>query len=76
MTLPEKNLGPPRQGEGAPIRKTGTPPELTVFNDHIRQGVDATPGPSPLHYAEKTCGSVMVAASGPPSVFSRATKIA
>lgn len=45
MTLPEKDLGPPRQAGEAPIRKIGTPPELTAIDDHLRHGVGTTPGP-------------------------------
>lgn len=47
MTLPERNLGPPRQAEVATILRTGTPLEPTSpVNDltkSVRQPVD---GPS------------------------------
>jgi hypothetical protein len=40
----------------APIQQTGTPPELTPpVIDHIKQGVNATPGSAPLYYGAKIC---------------------
>jgi hypothetical protein len=41
--MPPENLGPPQEAEGAPIQKTGTPPELTPSVDPInsaRQPID------------------------------------
>jgi hypothetical protein len=39
VPVPERNLGPPQQAEGAPIRKTGTPPELTLPVDDLTKSV-------------------------------------
>ena len=36
---PHENLGPPREAERAPIRKTGTPPELTPPVDDLTKSV-------------------------------------
>jgi hypothetical protein len=41
VTLPEKDLGPPQEVEGAPIQKTGTPPELTPSYDPIKSARQA-----------------------------------
>jgi hypothetical protein len=53
VTLRERNLGPPRQAEGAPIRKIGTPTDHSNVNSHfIKQYCDATLGRwSPLTWA-------------------------
>jgi hypothetical protein len=53
VTLPERNLGPPQEAEGAPIRKTGTPADQLNANlDLIKQLGNATLGGlSPLDWA-------------------------
>jgi hypothetical protein len=35
----DENLGPTLEGEGAPIRETGTPPELTPPGDDLTKSV-------------------------------------
>jgi hypothetical protein len=50
----DNNARQPQELEGAPAQQTGAPPELTSpVDDHIRQGVDTTPAPSPLDYAAR-----------------------
>jgi putative DNA primase/helicase len=46
VTPPEKDLGPPQEAEGAPIQKTGTPPELTPSANFIKSAQQPVDGPS------------------------------
>ena len=51
MTLPERNLGPPRKAEGAPA-ENGTPTDqFNLQRNFIRTPVKGYTGPSPVHFA-------------------------